>query len=672
MKYSLTLFICFLALAVNAQNLSWKKHSKMADKLFEEGKYASAAEHYEAAWKKKQSKKDLIYKAGECYYAMKDFRKAATAFERIKDESGEVALAGLKYARSLKQDGQYELARKELLSYNKRYKGDDKKVVSKIVKREIEGCDLGLSLDPADNKSIVVEHLSESINTLEEEFAPIPFSDAILYFSSTMSGDAKMYRSQRQSGVWTRAAVPELPQVASGQICHGTFTPDNQRFYFTVCQTNGNWNGNKTACDIYVTRMEDSGWSPAERLRDYIRMDGSTATHPFVVHTDTEEILYFASDREGGYGGLDIWYTKRQLSVNDVDFSLPRNAGPRVNTLGDEITPFYNQVEQTLYFSSNGHVTLGGHDIFKAKDLGGRFDKPVNLGLPMNSSNDDYNYIEEKNGSGGFFVSNRLFGLEKITTTQNDIFIFTTPSQQIIATGNIADEEQGKIADVNVSLYEIKSASKKRLLQSRVAPNGAYQFVLLPNMEYKLTVEKEGYQSDEMRFSTFDHEEKGNYKLDFTMKQLDAGNKTMASNTPVFTEGNTSYPQKNNPPTRVTPTPKKETVIINTSPTPPPPVSETRRNTISKSNSTPTYTGIYYKVQLTVVIDFYPNHSMFREVKNMGRLDTEYLADKNWHRVLLADFFSLREAREAMLKAQQLGFFDAFLVKYKNGRRKTP
>jgi len=682
MKYSLSLFICLFALTLNAQKLSWKKHSKMADKLFEQGKYDAAAEHYEAAWKIKPAKKDLIYKAGDCYYELKDFRKAADTYKRIKNESGNVGLAGLKYARALKQDGQYELAKKELLSYNKAYKGDDKSVVSKLVFNELAGCDLGLSSEGEANKSIVLEHLSESINTLENEFAPIPFSDDILYFTSTMAGDAKMYRSQRQSGVWTQAVVPDLPTITSGQICHGSFSPDHQRFYFTICQTNGTWKGNKTNCDIFVTRVESGGWSNPEKLRDYIKMEGHTATHPFVVHTDSEEIIYFSSDREGGFGGLDIWYTKRQLASDDVDFTLPKNAGPRVNTLGDEITPYYNVQTEMLYFSSNGHVTLGGFDIFKAKSLGNRFDKPENIGLPLNSCNDDYHYIEEKNGSGGFLVSNRLFGLEKINTIENDIFIFSTPSSQIIATGNIVSKDNEKMTDVNVSLYEVKNSTKNRLLTSRLVPNGTYQFVLLPNTEYRLTVTKEGFRSEERRFSTFGDEEKNNYKMNFKLSEI-GSNSTAGSSPPVFTDPtadrtNTTSPStksNQNTGTTYTDNRKTPTVIIDTRPTPPPPVvykPKKQSTDNSTSNATPTHSGTYYKVQLTVVLKFNPAQSMFREVKTMGRLDTEYMPEKDWYRVLVGDFFSLKEARSGMLQAQQYGFFDAFLVKYRDGRRVTP
>ena len=204
--------------------------------------------------------------------------------------------------------------------------------------------------------------MSEHINTLEDEFAPLPYSDDILYFSSTSGNKINMYRSQRQSGVWTPAVIPDLPKVSLGVVCNGSFSPDNSRFYFTVCNSGKAWKGVKTECDIYVTKKNDNTWSSPQKLHDYIRDNGKTATHPFIIHQGNEEILFFVSDRDGGFGGLDIWFTKRQIKADDIDFTLPKNAGPMVNTMGDEVSPFYNDLKETLYFSSNGHPSIGGYD----------------------------------------------------------------------------------------------------------------------------------------------------------------------------------------------------------------------------------------------------------------------------------------------------------------------
>jgi Carboxypeptidase regulatory-like domain len=671
MKSTLTLILLLIAIVLlPAQD--WKKQAKQADKLFDQGQFEEAAALYESAWEKKQSKTNLMYKAGECYYALRDFRRASDAFYKVKNATGEAGLAGLKYARSLKQCGEYDQAKEELVYYIKRYKEKDKTFVSNIVQTEIEGCELAQQLALKDHGMILIEHLSENINTLEDEFAPVPFSDDILYFSSTTGNSINMYRSQRQSGLWTPAVVPDLPKVSGGATCNGTFSPDNSRFYFTVCQSQKSWAGAETPCDIYVTKKENQVWSEPQKLHDYIKDNGTTATHPFVVHRGEEEILFFVSDREGGFGGLDIWFAKRQIKEDDIDFTLPQNAGPMVNTMGNEISPFYNELKESLFFSSKGHPSIGGFDIYESMDKGGRFLEATNIGTPFNSPNDDFFYKEDKNGNGGFLVSNRLFGLEKITSTHDDIFFFTTARNQIVIKGTVTDNNTGNpMESVVASLFEVKSNNRKRLLQAKTFPNGNYEFVLLPDKEYSLTVEQVGFGSSKYNFSTFNPDTISIYTRDFVLEPGRAiEEETMASNsntTPPVTANNSSRPINTNSDRLINNNTPSSNSAISTRPSNPAPAP--RKNVTSEA---PVHTGVYYKVQLTVVIDYNPNQSQFREVKNMGRLDTEFLPEKKWNRVLLADFFNIEDAHVAMVKAQKLGFFDAFLVKYRDGKRVTP
>ncbi|MFT5802558.1 MAG: hypothetical protein ACI956_002377, partial [Nonlabens sp.] len=556
----------------------------------------------------------------------------------------------------------------------------DEKVMANLVKTEIEGCELALQFDLKAPQSTLIEHLSENINTLEDEFAPVPFSDDILYFSSTAGNKIKMYRSQRQSGLWTAAVVPDLPNVGGGGVlCNGTFSPDNSRFYFTVCENEQRWKGSNASCDIFMTKRENKIWSTPQKLHDYIKDDGTTATQPFVIHQGNEEVLFFASDREGGFGGLDIWYTKRQIKADDIDFTLPQNAGPMINTMGDEVCPYYNDLKEALFFSSNGHPSMGGFDVFQAADKGGRFGLAKNVGIPINSSNDDLFYKEETNGNGGFLVSNRLFGLEKITSTHDDIFFFSTPREQVVINGKVIDKKTKAPMDAIVaSLFEIKSNNRKRLLQAKTFPNGQYEFILLPNKEYSLIVEQIGFGSSKYNFTTFHHDSIRTYSRDFilesgrglvenaTASDVNTSQKlASSSSSPIRPSGSNSDGISSN---RTAPTVRKPTGGQKGN------LSSAKKTYLRRKTTSdaPKHGGVYYKVQLTVVVNYNQNQSQFREVKNMARLDTEFLPEKDWIRVLMADFFTIEEAHVAMIKAQKLGFFDAFLVKYRNGKRVTP
>jgi hypothetical protein len=124
-------------------------------------------------------------------------------------------------------------------------------------------------------------------------------------------------------------------------------------------------------------------WTAPERLPDYINEQNVSTTQPNVVVDGNTEILYFASNRSGGMGGMDIWYTTRETNSNANDFTLPINAGSRINTKADEITPFYDKIEGNLYFASNGGISIGGMDIFKVKGAKSQWQAAENVGTRL-------------------------------------------------------------------------------------------------------------------------------------------------------------------------------------------------------------------------------------------------------------------------------------------------
>jgi hypothetical protein len=428
MKNLLILAFAILTLPLMAQDgMNWKAHLKLADELYAKSLYADAAEHYEAAWRQKPKKNELIHKAAECYYIIKDYKKAIAAYQNIKDDHKNFPLAGLRYARCLKQDGNYDEASREFIDYLNKYEEGDKAIITEIVQNEIRGCELGLELYGQEMPTNVeIIHPGDAINSPETEFAPIPFNDDVLYYSSTVSSKAQIYFTMRnKAGKWKQAGPPKnFPDLPGQHYGNGTLTPDGKRFYFTICESEENWGGLTTRCEINVIKKIGDTWTTPQRLRDYINLAGSTTTHPYVIHREGKEILYFSSNREGSIGGMDLWLVERDINSDDIDFTFPVNLGPQINTLGDEITPFFDESENVMYFSSNGHVSVGGMDIFKVVAKRNDWGTPENIGLPFNSMADDFYFVKMPSGNGGYIVSNRVFGMEKITTTHEDIFEF--------------------------------------------------------------------------------------------------------------------------------------------------------------------------------------------------------------------------------------------------------
>lgn len=635
-----------IASLLNAQdNLSWKKHGKLADDLYKEGKYLEAAGHYEQAWKKKSKKKDFIFNAGECYYLAKEYRKAADAYRNVKDDGKDFPLVGLKYARSLKQDGQYDKAKTAFQEFFDKYTGESKNILEDIIKTEIAGCELGMKLPLQIDQSINLRHPGSGINTSASEFAPFAFSDDVLYYSSTMGGKARIYRSQRQGEQWSKGTTPEnFPVIQNDQhFCNGVASPDGNRFYFTICSGVQNWGDLTSRCEIFVIKRRGNTWSQPERLPDFINVERATATHPNVVHQGGREILYFASNRDGGRGGMDIWYTSRDLSNENAAFSTPINLGGTLNTLGDEITPFYDSAEGILYFASNGHPSIGGFDVFKSAGDGTRWAPPQNAGMPLNSSADDYFYTKNKSGSGGFLVSNRAFGAQKTSTRDEDIFLFGSSGERRLSLqGNIYEEASGRPANlVLVALYEVRSSGEV-LVSEKPTDDGTYAFDIQSGKSYRVIVEGQGYDPYTFRFATNDPE----------LSVYGQPVYLIAAGAPPAEPQPTGEPR----PTVETPPKEGESYII-------------KDENFSIVTSAPRHQGVYYRIQLAALKKYDENSSVFNIIKELGTLETEYITERDLTRVLLGDYFTQDKAMAALRLAKQHGFSGAYAVQYEDGVR---
>ncbi len=709
----LILWLACVAGSIQAQRdekMSWRKHFKLAEKLYEKAQYADAAWHYRAAFKEKTRRKELAYKAGECYFIIRDYHNAAEMWQHVKDQEKLYPLIGLKYARMLKQDGRYEEAIEAFGSFLERYSGADKAVITDIVQTEIKGCELALEWKArGPDPQIEIAHMGEPVNTPETEFAPLPVSDDVLYFSSTMGTRAEIYRTQKVNGRWTKPVVPQsFPEVRDDHYCNGTLSPDQKRFYFTICKSVESWGGLTTRCEIYVTQRVGNAWSTPERLRDYINQPDATTTHPCVVHDGNTEILYFASNREGGKGGMDIWYTTRDLRSNDIDFSYPVNAGSDINTMGDEITPWYDVRSGQLYFASNGHVTLGGLDMYRASGAKSHWSAPENLGLPLNSSADDFFYIETPSGKGGFFVSNRTFDLEKITTTHEDIFSFTRRIEvELVLKGEVRDKNtEERLRGSVVRLYLLHGDGTRKLIASHTSENGYYRFELEPEQHYRLEVELDGYLPASYEFSTEDYVDRSEYGAPIYLEALEAIPDEPGSELPPAMDVHAHHPDE-----EVPAHPSSEEPTTNPPDSWPPPVQEERvRSSTSVSehdSSEPSQTdadalprialgedgtyimrgrskydhyevltnakrfpGTYYKIQLIAVKHYDPDHPRYKPIEEWGELETEYIIEKKLTRVLLARFFSLEEAEAVLEEVRKVPPFErAFIVKYEDGER---
>ncbi len=690
------------SVSLSAQQYNWRKHRSIAEDAAKAGDLYTAAENYRMAWEQKKSKKDLLFEAAKNYLHVRDYRAAAEAYQYLEGDTKADPLVGLKYARALKQDGQYDRAREVFQRTIENYSGADRTILEDIIRIELRGIDLAQELAARPDRRYELNLPGAAINSDDNEFAPTPVGTDQIFFTSTMGGQSRIYESMRQGRDWTKANTPEgFPVINNGQYAGGTMSPDGQRFYFTICNADGGWKGLNTRCEIYATDRSPSGWSQPERLPEYINIEGKNNTHPNVVHVAGRELLYFASNRDGGRGGMDLWYAVRDLGSDQLDFTFPVNLGPAVNTLGDEITPFYSTDERKLYFSSNGHATIGGFDVMVSEGDEINWSAPQNVGIPINSSADDYGFVLDRTGFGnGFIVSNRVFGGQKINTRHSDIFEFAVGGRQITLRSNVYDQSAGSLLNnINVSLYQIYDNGTENLLVTKAFPTGSYLFELLPNRRYRVEVAHPNFETASYTLSTNDPNVlnygqplflepgagfAGNTNPSTTNPSYPSTNPSYPSTNPSYPSTNPSYPSTNPsypstsnpnpttpsyPSTNVNVPPTNPNTSINTSGQ-----TYTARGTSNSDNlkyesNAPRYEGTYYKVQLVAVGKFNPAATQYQSLRTMGTIETEVLPNRNLTRVLLANFFSQQEAQSALQQARNAGFGSAFLVRYDNGIR---
>jgi tetratricopeptide (TPR) repeat protein len=495
--------------AKSIDNLSWKAHEKLANAAAEAGKNAEAAEHFDAAFLLKPQRLDLAYNAANAFRACRDYAKAAERFQNLLNNP-KYPDARLDYALALQQKGDFDEAIPEFSIYLNNYNNKDRAIVSERIEDHINGCLLGIKqADSAKLAAVKLEHLD--INTAENDIAPVPFGDDVLYFTTINSANnAKIFRSQQANANTWSAGTPlsslKIPEETP--FGNGTFSPDGSRFYCTMCQELGKKGDKKRNCGIYFLKRTNDGWTPPTRLPDRINALEGNTTHAFVLHKGNKEIMFFSSNRTGGQGGMDIWLTARFRADENSEFEAPLNLGAIVNTEGDEVTPFYDADLTTLYFASNGRATMGGLDIFRTDGFQQRWTSPANLGAPYNSSADDYYFAKNATKTGGFFVSNRSFGMEKIGTRDDDIFQFLFDDRnELTVSGQIFDKRTTTLLEnARTSLYEKRNAAANdgRLLSSIMCPTGAFKFPLLPKKMYSLEIEKDGFRVESISFSTID------------------------------------------------------------------------------------------------------------------------------------------------------------------------
>ncbi|MGE0566490.1 MAG: hypothetical protein AB7O73_00960 [Bacteroidia bacterium] len=292
---------------------------------------------------------------------------------------------------------------------------------------QIEACDLAQILI-ANPLPIKIEHLDSIINSKVSEYAAFE-KDSTLYFSSLRSKDKydenqtpinTIYQSHEDTTGWEK--IKKLDTNINATYVHNaniTFDESGNKMIISRCS---NKNSTEYACELFQSEKEGEKWKPMLALPEPINLKGTSNSQPNLCQIGDTTYLFFASNRGGGQGGYDIWYSILEKSGT---YASPVNAGTLVNTPDDEITPWFVSDQRVLYFSSTYHAGLGGFDIFRSTLTDSGFTKPVNAGYPINSPFNDIHYSVNKQHTFAYVSSNRIGSyFEHKLNCCNDIYRF--------------------------------------------------------------------------------------------------------------------------------------------------------------------------------------------------------------------------------------------------------
>jgi outer membrane protein OmpA-like peptidoglycan-associated protein len=385
-----------------------------------------------------------------------------------------------------------------------------------LTEQRIRECESGIKF-LADPTVATVRNMGNAINSEYADYAPVINADeTVLIFTSRRKGSIgggldktdnlyyeDIYITNKKNGEWKE--VKNIGRQINTKFHEASIalSPDGKQLYIYQDENGG---------DIYSSELSGKrNWSIPKKLASQIN---SKYREPSASITDDGKTLYFSSDRPGGFGGLDIY---KVVKNEKGDWSEPINLGEKINTPEDEDCPFIHFDRKTLYFSSNGHETMGGFDIFYAENLNDQWTRPINLGYPINTVHDDIHFVLSANYKRGYYASDQKEGLG-----DKDIYVVDMPDYKdvevidfqlsiqtisigfaplttkdpkravVILRGVVRDELTDELLNAKMSLIDVDENEVVEEMNSTV-PKGVYYTTMNTGKKYLLNVQKEGY-----------------------------------------------------------------------------------------------------------------------------------------------------------------------------------
>lgn len=364
-------------------------------------------------------------------------------------------------------------------------------------------------------------NIGSEINTTADEYSPIATADEkTLIFTRQINGNEDFYQSTKQTNQWQTATYLSA-QINTPTNNEGSqsISQDGKYLFFTGC----NRPDGLGRCDIYISQKKGDEWGKPFDLSPPINTSGWESQPSISADGRT---LYFVSNRQGGYGGYDIW----KSTLTPKGWGQPENLGPNINTAFNEQSPFIHADNNTLYFCSNGWPGMGNQDLFVSR-LGddGKWGKPENLGYPINTHGDETALTLTANGSTAYFASNNLKGLGGF-----DIYTFEMPAKLrpnvvTYVKGTVSDAKTKQPLESAVEILDLQNTQPVYQDYSS-ADKGDFLATLTAGKNYGLNISKTGYLFYSENFSLAGYQSNSPFEITVLLEPIEVGNKVILKN----------------------------------------------------------------------------------------------------------------------------------------------
>ncbi|MBN2614026.1 MAG: PD40 domain-containing protein [Bacteroidales bacterium] len=425
-------------LPVFSQNTGTKEAVLNGDYYFEQQKYTVALDFYLSAFQKENINHYLSYQIGECYFNLPESKHLSLRYfheatPNVSDRQSDITYAKgfapveahLRLGEVYQQQNMLDSALQSYLDYKDLLKPTDKfNFEMANVKIQSIAIAKGLMANPL---QIVETNLGPLINTRFSDYNPVVSADEkVLVYTSFWESADLIFMSRFENGAWGEPVDITKQLGSDGSFYTSAISSDGKDLYL-VEQDDFN-------TEIYVSHFNDTAWGIMQKLNNKI----NSLSHESSVSVSADgNTLYFSSNRPGGFGSFDIYFSVK----TDGEWDKPQNMGEIINTIYNEEAPYITPDGRQLFFCSEGHRNMGGMDIFYCTMLDdNNWTKPQNAGYPLNTTGDNLFYIPLKNGEVAYISKNGngTFG-------RNDIYRIDFPINDLLQQALTEDEEMEKV-----------------------------------------------------------------------------------------------------------------------------------------------------------------------------------------------------------------------------------